>query len=393
MLVLPCAKALAQKKIKVTAAVVKVWWAKYKCQGHAEARIKNAQMLQDQHGVLVAEVAREHPTGFKLCKALRERDPPLYISDGVARQWLAKYGGQGVLHYVLNAGHLESWHGNRIRESKPEDITDGTSMAPWLLQHLKVSTSARVCEKWLRTEWSGEGVLLTPIKIEEEIGEQLRLRQYEQCFNDKPAIEALASDLLHGDPPFTVCADTLRQWYDKYHPSSRPLEFATAESIEAEMGDHMREKYTGLRDRALRHALAHRLKPALIGRQGARTWLTKFGSKSGSSSNEQPVLKRSAANSKVLKRPSAAEQPTAKRQCIDKAIDPATAMEGVEAEAGAAKRQCIDKAIDPATAMECIEAEAGAAGETISLNDAKSIENACGVRYRTEVFCLFSAIL
>lgn len=179
-------------------------------------------MLQEQHGVLVAEVAKERPTYFKLCKALRERDPPLYISDAVARQWLAKYGGQGALHYVLNAGHLESWHGNRVRESKPEDITDGTSMAPGLLQHPKVSTSARVCEKWLRTEWSGEGVLLTPIKIEEEIGQQLRLRQYEQCFNDKPAIEALASDLLHGDPPFTVCADTLRQWYDKYHPCRDP---------------------------------------------------------------------------------------------------------------------------------------------------------------------------
>ena len=118
MLVLPCAKALVQRKIKVTAAVVKVWWTKYKCQGNAK-RIENAQMLEEQHCVLVAEVAREHPTAYRLSRALREHDPYVYISDGVAKQWLSKYGGHGGLQYVQNAGHLESWHGNRIREARP----------------------------------------------------------------------------------------------------------------------------------------------------------------------------------------------------------------------------------------------------------------------------------
>ena len=63
---------------------VRIWWQKYRESGRDETRIKNAQELQEKYGAVVAELAKQHPTTFKLCKALRGRDPRVYVSDGVA---------------------------------------------------------------------------------------------------------------------------------------------------------------------------------------------------------------------------------------------------------------------------------------------------------------------
>ena len=75
----------------------------------------------------------------------------MYVSDGVAKQWLSKYGGGDKLHNVQNAGHLESWYGNRIRNDKPASVNDGPGMVIWLRDRMQVTTSARICEKWLHT--------------------------------------------------------------------------------------------------------------------------------------------------------------------------------------------------------------------------------------------------
>ena len=109
------------------------------------------------------------------------------------------------------------------------------------------------------------------------------------------------------------------------------------------MGDHMREKYSALGKIALRTALASRLKAVLVSDWVARTWIDEYGS---------AILKRPAAQSRVLKRPSTAEQPALKRPRIE-----------------------------PAAAVE-----------SITLNSAECIEASCGERYRTDVMCLFSAM-
>ena len=50
-----------------------------------------AQALDDQYGDIVRSLAVDNATAFKLCKALRSRDPPIFVSDQVAKTWLSKY--------------------------------------------------------------------------------------------------------------------------------------------------------------------------------------------------------------------------------------------------------------------------------------------------------------
>ena len=83
-------KALIARRppIAVTYAVVKVWWESR--QRRLTPGISSAQELHDKHGAQVTALAVENPTYFKLCKALRELDPPIFVTDGVAKQWLSK---------------------------------------------------------------------------------------------------------------------------------------------------------------------------------------------------------------------------------------------------------------------------------------------------------------
>ena len=37
------------------------------------------------------------------------------MSDGVAKAWLAKYGGVAAVQEVPTAGHMELWYGARVR--------------------------------------------------------------------------------------------------------------------------------------------------------------------------------------------------------------------------------------------------------------------------------------
>ena len=59
-----------------------------------QVRITSASDLEERYGHSMAHYAVEHPTPFKLCKALRDRDPPICIDDSIAKEWLRTYGGQ-----------------------------------------------------------------------------------------------------------------------------------------------------------------------------------------------------------------------------------------------------------------------------------------------------------
>ena len=79
------------------------------------------------------DLAKTYATAYKLCKELRERDPSLFVSDGVAKQSFLKFSGQGDLTIVNNAGQLETWCGESMRASKmPEGILDGVALRDWL---------------------------------------------------------------------------------------------------------------------------------------------------------------------------------------------------------------------------------------------------------------------
>ena len=50
-----------------------------------------AQDLDDQHGELLRELAVTHTTARLLVLALRKRDPPIIVTDGVAKQWFNQF--------------------------------------------------------------------------------------------------------------------------------------------------------------------------------------------------------------------------------------------------------------------------------------------------------------
>ena len=167
--------------VRVTEGTVKQWWKKYKVS--TELSCTSAQQLEDEHGASIRHLATEYPTAYKLCKALRERESPLYISDGVAKQWLQRFGGQADLRYVQNAGHLEAQWGQSIRDHVAHVANvSSEGIVQWLFKEHKVSVPQRICQTWLQRDWSSSGALYSREAVEEALGDRLRLNQYWECF-------------------------------------------------------------------------------------------------------------------------------------------------------------------------------------------------------------------
>ena len=47
--------------------------------------ISSASELQEKYGCIATLLAKEHATAYKLCKALRTRQPAIHVSDGIAK--------------------------------------------------------------------------------------------------------------------------------------------------------------------------------------------------------------------------------------------------------------------------------------------------------------------
>ncbi len=134
--------------VPVSVAAVRTWIGKYRIASGGYS-INTAQELQDQYGSCLLPLAREHATAFKLCKALRERSPPLYVADGVAKRWLEKYGPHGALKYIDNAGHVESQYGELIREHSEAKCMEADALAKWLLNEHSVRVNVGICQNRL----------------------------------------------------------------------------------------------------------------------------------------------------------------------------------------------------------------------------------------------------
>ena len=170
--------------IDVSAGVVRSWWNTYKA-GRVELTVSSAKELEEKYGDLVKALAVNNTSGYLLVRALRGGQPPVYISDGVARQWLKQYFN---LSQIDNAGHLESRYGEPLREHIKQHPLDATGVSQWLVSQHQVSVPARICQHWLARDWSSSGMLLTPEAVEESVGARLRLDEYrEQLVNDVSA--------------------------------------------------------------------------------------------------------------------------------------------------------------------------------------------------------------
>ena len=131
-------KALTERRppIAVSHAAVKHWWKTYKVSGGAEP-LKSAQELEEKYGDSIRHLAVEYPSAYKLSRALEQRDPPIFVSDGIAKPWFQKFAGHDKRQYVDSAGHLEIRYGERIRaECLSEQVSGarhgsaGTGLAP-----------------------------------------------------------------------------------------------------------------------------------------------------------------------------------------------------------------------------------------------------------------------
>ena len=87
--VLHGALASRDPPVDVSLQAVRFWWGKCNIAAGAETP-SSALELEERYGDGTWHLSLEHPMAFKLCKALREREPPLCITDKVATVWLQK---------------------------------------------------------------------------------------------------------------------------------------------------------------------------------------------------------------------------------------------------------------------------------------------------------------
>ena len=172
-------------------------------------------------------------TAYTLCRAMLTATPPLRVTDGIAKEWLRRYG-QG-LQYINSAGHLEMRCGDRIRLILATDVMDAAGLRLWLREHVAVDVSEVTCRTWLSRDWSSSGRLLSIAEVERCLGARLRLPVHVESFSAAGA-DALAVSLLEGQPSVQVSLMLLRHCYARYHPASGPLEIHSVKDLEEVVG-------------------------------------------------------------------------------------------------------------------------------------------------------------
>jgi hypothetical protein len=200
--------------LDVTEGVLKQWILKYRLPDDAVS-ISGAEDFEKKYGAAIRHLVPENRTDYKFMMALRALTPPLYVTKKAAKDWLHKYGSTNPVTQINSAGELEMRVGQRIREDDEAKTLGADRLANWLYASAYVSASAKVCQTWLSKEWSSSGKLLCPVSVEEELGDRLRLPEYTGRFADDANATRMAEDLAEGQPPVSVTALTLRQWYTK----------------------------------------------------------------------------------------------------------------------------------------------------------------------------------
>ena len=160
-------------------------WLKRSVKPADAVTVSSADDLQEKYGELVKGLVLVHATAYKLCQALRSQAPAVYCSDGIAKQWIKKYGSE--LKYINSAGHLELHCGSRIREND-KGLLEAPELKVWLQTTLLVDASVSTCQTWRTKDWSTSGKLLSIDAVEQEIGDRLRLPQYKGHFTEEDAI-------------------------------------------------------------------------------------------------------------------------------------------------------------------------------------------------------------
>ena len=210
--------ALSQRQppIIVSDGMLKVWFAKYRLPSDAVS-VSSAEELNRMYGDILPALAVQHPTSYRLMRALQTRTPPVYASGPTINHWLSRYFH---MEPINSAAHLELKYGDRIRAHTAVAAWAATDLRVWLRTNLKVDASKKTCQAWCIRSWSKAGRLSSIDAIEDSIGDGLRLPQYRELFAQN-LYDKLVKALSDGQPRvFLVEPCLLRQWYAKYHPDS-----------------------------------------------------------------------------------------------------------------------------------------------------------------------------
>ena len=152
-------------------------------------------------GTAIRPLVLEH--ALRLTGALQKLQPPIFVSDGVAKQWLAEYAN---LSSIGSAGHVESRYGVELRGAAPVGGLTAGSLQKRLLTEHGVVASAEVCQTWLDRFLNLAARLSMPEQVEAALGDRLRLCEYAHCFGEDVQVEELSRVLAEGPEGYRVPA-------------------------------------------------------------------------------------------------------------------------------------------------------------------------------------------
>jgi hypothetical protein len=245
-----CRKALQARSpaITVSVGVLKQWIMKYRVQDAMDVYgsacmvwhgnkiwyaglppdavvIADSADLERRYGSEIRPLTGSH-TGLKFMLMLKKRNPPLYVTEQTAKNWLRVYGSVELVQ-IDNADNLEVCIGERIRNDAEAKTLDADALANWLHTRACAIASVSVCQTWLNKDGKDSGTDAGPLK--------------------------------------------------KYN---------SAKELEKEVGDEIRHMYNGYKARHLQTSLAARPKAVLASTQTCRTWLAQYSNKESSTRSD-----------------------------------------------------------------------------------------------------------
>ena len=77
-------------------------------------KVWSSAELQQKYGDVLPLLAEENSSPYKLCKALKTRTPPVYVTDAIAKEWF-KYHPVSGPRRIVSADALEKLMGDEMR--------------------------------------------------------------------------------------------------------------------------------------------------------------------------------------------------------------------------------------------------------------------------------------
>ena len=133
------ALAAREYPIIVTDGMLKVWFHSFRVPPGAVV-VSSAAELDSKYGDWLPALAAQNPSSYRLSKVLKERDPPVYVTDQVLKHWFSRYFDADPINA---AGHLELKYGDRIREHPHVMNYSAADLRVWLRSTLKVDCSEK----------------------------------------------------------------------------------------------------------------------------------------------------------------------------------------------------------------------------------------------------------